>query len=125
MSEPLPERWPDGADWPRVANACSKAAGEIRLRLIVAAGCPWTEGHFPGQPVLPGVTLLRWAIHLAGLIRPTLSTVRSIANLKFHAPVLPPAELTLELNLDPDGRRLRFHYLQDGKTCSSGRVYFE
>lgn len=54
-------------------------------------------GHFPGQPILPGVLLLKRVLDLAeaGLGR-SLATC-ALRNVKFIAPVMPGDQLRLEL----------------------------
>lgn len=70
---------------------------------------PAFAGHFPGQPLLPGVALLAEVLEavladaaLAGRLGPA----PRLAHVKFLAPVRPGAELALEL--DASGRGLRF-----------------
>jgi 3-hydroxyacyl-[acyl-carrier-protein] dehydratase len=65
--------------------------------LGIPADHPAFAGHFPGQPILPGVVLL--AEVLAGAERclglPMDGIVIKVA--KFHATVAPGAELTVRL----------------------------
>lgn len=68
-----------------------------RFTLDIAGDHPAFAGHFPGQPILPGVVLL--AEVLAGIERSrgrTLAAVR-IKVAKFHAPVGPGDHLLVEL----------------------------
>ena len=79
------------------------------LPLAVAADHPAFAGHFPGQPLLPGVSLLA-AVLEAVLADPALAArvgpAPRIANAKFLAPVRPGAQLGIVL--DASGRGLRF-----------------
>jgi|SRR5436853_325777 len=63
--------------------------------LAVARDHPAYEGHFPGQPILPGVVILAEA--LATIARSTGTTVESweVSNAKFLEPVAPGTALTL------------------------------
>lgn len=128
MTEPatprLPSHWPAGPHDPPVIEATSAAPGHVVLDLRVPLECPWLEGHFPGQPVLPGVVQLRWAVQLAGLIWPEFDTVKAVSNLKFQNPVLPPAQLRLELQRHPEAARLDFAWYATGQRCSLGRVVY-
>jgi len=124
MAEPLPASWPDDALAAPVLAARSVASGAVNLQVEVRTDCPWLEGHFPGQPVLPGVIQLRWALHLAQAVWPDLATVDTVSNLKFQQPVLPPASLLLELRRHPALARVDFCWQQSEKPCSRGRVSF-
>jgi 3-hydroxymyristoyl/3-hydroxydecanoyl-(acyl carrier protein) dehydratase len=55
---------------------------------------PAFAGHFPGNPILPGVVLLDEAIRMAGELLPTHTAGWQVGNAKFLAPVGPGAELT-------------------------------
>lgn len=70
-------------------SACALIAVPIEL--------PCFAGHFPGQPVLPGVLQLVWARQLLQGWQPGLG-VSTVKQLKFRQPVLPPAVLRLELH---------------------------
>lgn len=79
------------------------------VRLQIPVDHPAFAGHFPGQPLLPGVSLLAEVLE-AVLADPELAArvgpAPRIANAKFLAPVRPGAQL--ELVLDASGRGLRF-----------------
>ncbi len=98
--------------------------GTARLQLRVADDSPWLDGHFPDRPVLPGVVLLRWAIGASGILWPSLDIVTRVSNLKFRRPVLPPADLDLELIYDADRGHVDFLFARDGTPSAQGRVGF-
>lgn len=61
-------------------------------RWSIEASLPALDGHFPGQPVLPGALLLDWA--LATLVPAGAAPVR-VRSAKFIAPVQPGCTLGL------------------------------
>jgi len=81
---------------------------EMRRALAVPREHPAFAGHFPGQPLLPGVVLLGEVLEL--LLRESprwLAGAPRVNAVKFLAPVRPGAGLELRWT-PPAGGRLRF-----------------
>lgn len=84
--------------------------------VCIASTHPCLPGHFPGQPVVPGVILLdRVAIRLEAS---GLGPILRLASVKFRAPLLPDQEAEMHVNV-VDGR-LRFRFERAGHTLASG-----
>ena len=63
--------------------------------LPVAADHPAYEGHFPGQPILPGVVILAEAMAAIAEATGRGPERWTLANVKFLAPVAPGIALVL------------------------------
>lgn len=92
------------------------------VALNIAPNHPAFAGHFPGQPLLPGVLLLAEVLE-AVLAEPALAALVGpaprLAAAKFLAPVRPGARLTLELHASPRG--LRFEVREGARLAASGQ----
>ncbi|RPI07313.1 MAG: 3-hydroxyacyl-[acyl-carrier-protein] dehydratase FabZ, partial [Zetaproteobacteria bacterium] len=57
----------------------------------VTAGDPHLEGHFPGNPIMPGVLLVEAMAQTAGLLLPegSAALLAQIKEARFRRPVLP------------------------------------
>jgi 3-hydroxyacyl-[acyl-carrier-protein] dehydratase len=95
--------------------------------LPIAANHPAYRGHFPGQPVLPGVVLLDAVVHelqcsdreaRAGRGR-GWAQAWTINSAKFQSPVRPGEALTLEHETLPDGS-VRFAIRTADRPVASG-----
>jgi 3-hydroxymyristoyl/3-hydroxydecanoyl-(acyl carrier protein) dehydratase len=77
-------------------------------RVAIAPSHPAFAGHFPGQPLLPGVVLLGEAIEVLLREAPAaLGTQPRVSAVKFLAPVRPGADLEVRWSA-PGQERLRF-----------------
>jgi 3-hydroxyacyl-[acyl-carrier-protein] dehydratase len=90
--------------------------GPIHARILVDAGHPCLPGHFPGNPVVPGVVLLDRVA--AALERAGAGHLKRILAVKFLAPLLPGQEA--RLTATREGSRVRFRIERDGTPILGG-----
>jgi len=93
-----------------------------RTTLRIASGHPAFAGHFPGDPLLPGVSLIAEVLE-AVLDVPALAAIVGdaprIGAVKFLAPVRPGAQL--DLQLDGSARGVRFEVREGARLAASGQ----
>lgn len=104
-------------------------AGIVQFALELPHNLVYFDGHFPGNPVLPGVVQIHWAVHYATTIWGDLGEFNGLEAIKFQQLVLAGMPLTLELEYVRDKRKLYFSYRNGSEatksgTCSSGRILF-
>lgn len=94
---------------------------------------PFFQGHFPGNPIMPGVLMLEALAQAGGLLSNLSRTPKeghaflyffaSIDNVKFKTMVIPGDQLTLQLRLTHQRRDFwRLHgeaYVGDKLACSA------
>ncbi len=89
----------------------------------IAVDHPAFDGHFPGQPVLPGVALLAEVLESARR-EPTLAACIGseprLAVVKFLAPVRPGASLVIDFRLG--ARTIEWRVGDGARDVASGQI---
>lgn len=82
----------------------------VELVLDVNPDLFWFKGHFPVQPILPGVAQIDWVMHYAKQYLTAGYQFERIVQVKFKKPVLPNTQLRLSLHWQLDRRLLTFDF---------------
>ncbi|MEJ2127498.1 MAG: hypothetical protein P8X81_01490 [Woeseiaceae bacterium] len=106
-----------------VSESADSNRAEFEIR--IPRDLLYLQGHFPGEPVLPGVVQVHWAIELARKHFDLKSEFVAIEGLKFHRVIEPDTRLGLTVEYDDASGKLRFAYTSGDDTYSQGRVLFE
>jgi hypothetical protein len=89
-------------------------------RIRISAGHPSLAGHFPGNPLVPGVVLLDAALSRVRELRP--QAVHSLPSVKFLAPVR--AEEDIRLSVDFTAHGARFTGMRGDAVVFEGSLTF-
>lgn len=89
------------------------------MDFVVDAAHPSLPGHFPGNPIVPGVVLLDHVIDAIEARHGALATLR-LPQVKFMQPLLPGEPARIEL--DGDVPRWKFRVLRGETLLASGEV---
>jgi 3-hydroxyacyl-[acyl-carrier-protein] dehydratase len=81
---------------------------------------PALAGHFPGNPLVPGVLLLaRISREVAGVLGARVSAIR---DAKFHAPLRPDETFEIEFERVDAGGVVRFRVLRGETRIAAGTL---
>jgi len=144
----LPRYWRFVSHWP--TNAQGKLSADIRQRLFqdlndrraprwlgecaledgwqvtleVPERCAFVDGHFDDHPVLPGMTLVHWAMQQARRLFVLKADFAGLERLRFPQPLLPGDrfELTLRHRQQDSGASLRLDCDSQRGKHATGRV---
>ncbi len=84
------------------------------------------EGHFPGEPILPGVIQLAAVRNLASFMAGVELVPVSTERIKFSGMVKPEEEIDVTMKLEPKGdlREVRFRLKRSGDKISAGTILY-
>ena len=98
-------------------------AADAGAPIAIDAGHPAFDGHFPGQPILPGVVLLSLVMQALArqpALQARLGATPVIDAVKFLAPVAPGARL--QVRLAEAGAGVGFEVLDGPRCVARGRL---
>ncbi|HEY4343914.1 MAG TPA: AMP-binding protein [Parvibaculum sp.] len=95
---------------------------EAHFDLELNSDLCWFDGHFPGQPILPGVAQLHIASSFAEEAWGVIATGSEMSRVKFRRVMQPGDLVTLMLIRNGANDRLDFRYLEGGEVMASGAI---
>jgi hypothetical protein len=140
--EVLPKSWRFVDPWPATVDGKTPESllrerfdrrnPEFRVIEQDAAGCtaaiwvsptaPFFAGHFPQQPVLPGVVQVDWMVWLSRELLGVQAGFAGLEAAKFRRVILPGSWLTVTLRDDPASGRTTYRITHGDAVCASGRI---
>jgi 3-hydroxymyristoyl/3-hydroxydecanoyl-(acyl carrier protein) dehydratase len=87
---------------------------------------PGFQGHFPGEPVLPGMCHLALAVHAAGAAFERVMRLSTVLKARFSRKVVPGEELRILLTLEGDaGGPIRVRAMHWVAEEPAAEIHFE
>lgn len=103
--------------------ACEKNDhDEIMARVTVAADSPWFSGHFPDNPILPGIAQLHMVAEVVAFSRQEPLYIDRLNRVKFKKPVRPGETVAIHVAAPESGNRYSFRITQDHQDVCSGTM---
>lgn len=101
-----------------------KTENSIVLEFVLAPTLLWFKGHFPVQPILPGVAQLDWVSRFARAFGLCDRTVKNIRQIKFTVPMTPQDVIRLHLSFDEKYLSFTYKSFKNNEwiTVSQGKV---
>ena len=90
-----------------------ETSGQISARCRFPAEFTGFQGHFPGNPVLPGVCIAQVVIEVYSMLH-SQAHLLEIIKAHFLRPVMPEETFTLRISLAP---------VEDGSILLHGQIY--
>ncbi len=113
--------------WNLLSNAKRIAPNALEARIFVPEDCIWFTGHFPGEPILPGIALVHTvyeAVLTDAQDRGETVQISSLKRIRFTGPVRPGDTLLLSITGEDvnEERLYKFTVAVEENIVSSGLV---
>jgi len=117
-------------NWHSILYKRDASTGAVWAEACAKTGSPWFSGHFPAEPILPGIAILSM---VTDVIRQHESEkgkrirISGVRRVRFRLPVRPDELLTISLSLSRQGEDISYHFKVElnGKTVCTGIVIAE
>jgi 3-hydroxyacyl-[acyl-carrier-protein] dehydratase len=104
--------------WQLLCEVKTKEPNRIEARAFVPADSVWFSGHFPGEPILPGIALIHTA--LQAIVRESATRgeeiiLAALKRVRFTSPVRPEETLSLLITRESADKENLFSFKITGK----------
>jgi len=117
-----------GSQWSLLKEIKVSNHNYIEALADVSADSPWFSGHFPGEPILPGIALVymaEQAIVQAALAKGEQVLLQALKRVRFTRPVRPGETLSINISGEEAGENILFSFKITNKeniVCSGAIV---
>ena len=88
------------SEWHKQVCVCGDESDRFEAIATAPFSSPWFDGHFPGQPILPGIALIAMAFDLAReqeARQGNCIRLKTVKRVRFKKPVRPDEPFTVEV----------------------------
>ncbi len=116
--------------WHEVTASRSSDSNAITAEAVARCGSPWFDGHFPGQPILPGIAMIAMAfdaVREKEALEGNCILLKAVKRVRFKKPVRPdePFTLTIKREQKESGISYNFTILLSGEAACTGILHLE
>lgn len=104
--------------------SCDYQDETVELSLQIPFDLVYFSGHFPDQPVLPGVTQVAWAEQIGKIFFDNQLPFLRMEVIKFKKIIQPGQLIKMKLNWKADTNKLYFELTSVDSAHSSGRIIY-
>jgi 3-hydroxymyristoyl/3-hydroxydecanoyl-(acyl carrier protein) dehydratase len=107
--------------WYRLIDIKCSEEGEIRADMQVPAASPWFDGHFPGEPVLPGLAQISMVYDVIQQASKAKWRASSVSRVRFKRIIRPDDHLDVyAVPLAKEAAAYAFRIQVDGDLVCNG-----
>ncbi len=108
--------------WYTVIAANRDSEGAVLAKVTTDAQSPWFSGHFPGDPILPGIAQLHMVIECIGRVLQQKLLLQNLARVKFKKLIRPGDVLDIHATAGKQDNNYTFSIQHNNQQVCSGRL---
>jgi len=113
-----------GKNWYSISHTKDAPSGAVLAEACADAGSPWFSGHFPDEPILPGIAILSMVMDVIRhreAEKGRKIRMAGVRRVRFKLPVRPDELLKISLSsYHQEGLSYHFAVELNGKTVCTG-----
>lgn len=109
--------------WPEIVSE-QLQENQLLIECDIPAELIYFDGHFEGNPILPGIVQVHWAEAFGRRSLSLQGQFTRLEAIKFKQIIMPSSRITLALDYDEAKQKLSFEYRSERGVHSSGRICF-
>ena len=112
--------------WYSLRNADILSSNEIIMEAEVRPDSPWFSGHFPGEPILPGVAQIEMALDAIKRLNQKSLRISGVKRIRFKQVIRPDDKLKITVAPHKkDALSYLFRIMVNGELVSNGILMVE
>ncbi|MCZ6641180.1 MAG: hypothetical protein O7F71_06365, partial [Gammaproteobacteria bacterium] len=105
-------------DWRVIRADADNWVGETEITVQLSV----LEGHFPNNPIVPGVAQISWVAAAAKQAFSVTGFSGNMEAVKFRSPIIPGNQIRLTLRIDRNTNKVHFEISHGDRSCCLGRM---
>ncbi len=95
----------------------------LAAQVMVGESSPWFSGHFPDNPILPGIAQLHMTAEVIALSRQENLCIKRLSRVKFKRIVRPGERLEIHASATETKNQYTFRITSEGQDVCSGSMF--
>lgn len=108
--------------WYSLLDLKISVPGELRAHVAVNNDSPWFSGHFPDNPILPGIAQLNMVTDIIALSRQESLYLKHLNRVKFKKIVRPGEQLEIHAVASNTSGLYTFRITHESQDVCSGMI---
>lgn len=97
---------------------------ENTASVITESNSPWFSGHFPNNPILPGIAQLKMVVDLISQSGAGKVSISGLSRVKFRKIVRPGEQLDIQVTPGTTDNHYMFKITSGDEDVCSGKMHF-